>query len=250
MRPHFSQHDTLPAGQNSDSVSWLIPIILSCVLVVASFYHFPVFHVLAEFFAIIIAVTMAVVAWQMYPFTRNNYLMYLGCGYFWIAALDVVHVLIFKGMGIFPVSGGNPGTQFWIAARYLESFVLLSAPYFLNHSFNVKGVFWFLGSTAFLLFVVITSGLFPDCYIDGVGLTPFKVVSEYVVILIIALAAYVLWHRRHLLEQKFVELMLYAMLLTTLSEVAFTLYRDVHGLFSMIGHILRLYSQLSQSPVL
>ena len=132
--------------------AWLLPISLAMFLAVVSFYNFLFFHTLAEFFAITVAILTAVIAWQMYPFTRNNYLMYLGAGYFWIGVLDLMHTLTYKGMNIVAGGDANTAIQIWIGTRYLEAILLLTAPWFLKHTFNrnkgfvcpKKSTLWFL----------------------------------------------------------------------------------------------------------
>ena len=100
--------------------SWVIPISLAVFLIILSFNNYLFFHTLAEFFSIIIAVLMGVVAWQMYPFTRNNFLMYLGIGYFLIGILDLLHTISYKGMNIIPNATTSTAVEFWIGTRYLE----------------------------------------------------------------------------------------------------------------------------------
>lgn len=117
-------------GTSLTGRQWMVPVVLAIFLIIVSFHNYLLFHTLAEFFAIIIAILAAVVIWQTYAFSQNHYLMYLGCGYFWIAALDMVHTLTYKGMSVYPVAGANEATQFWISARYFEALLLLSAPYF------------------------------------------------------------------------------------------------------------------------
>ena len=118
--------------------AWLIPLGLAGLLVFSSFSSFILFHTLAELFAIIIAILMCVVAWQMYPFTKNNFLMFLGAGYFWIACLDLMHALSYKGLAIVPGSTADTPIQIWIITRYFEALLLVSAPWFLSHNLNRK----------------------------------------------------------------------------------------------------------------
>lgn len=35
------------------------------------------------------------------------------------------------------------------------------------------------------MIMLVFTGLFPDCYIEGSGLTQFKIISEYAIILIL-----------------------------------------------------------------
>ena len=113
----------------------LIPSALALILIAISFFNFLLFHTLAEFFAISIAILMCVVAWHMYPFTRNNYLMYIGGGYFWIGILDLLHTLSYEGMGVFPAAASvNMGVQFWIGTRYLETILFTCCSEFSKNS--------------------------------------------------------------------------------------------------------------------
>ena len=107
---------------------WLVPGSLSAVLLLCSSYSYLLFHTLAELFAIIVGVLMFVVAAYSYKYARDNFIMYLATGYFWVAVMDLIHTLLYKGMAIAPVEVVQRGVQFWIANRYIEALLLLSAP--------------------------------------------------------------------------------------------------------------------------
>jgi hypothetical protein len=142
--------------------AWLIPFGLALLLILSSFSSFILFHTLAELFAIIIAVLMCVVAWQMYPFTKNNFLMYLGVGYFWIACLDLVHALSYKGLAIIPGSTVDTAIQIWIIARYFEALLLVSAPWFLSHDLNRKNIFVLFGiAVVSFTYLIVETNIFP-----------------------------------------------------------------------------------------
>ncbi|MCI5124027.1 MAG: hypothetical protein D3925_06015 [Candidatus Electrothrix sp. AR5] len=169
--------------------------------------------------------------------------MFLGCGYLWIALLDLLHTLIYKGMTVFPtITGGNPGTQFWIAGRYLEALLLLTAPVFLMRSLNRRYVMFVLAAVTFLLIGAIFSFFFPDAYLDGVGLTPFKVYSEYLIMMFMTAAGFFLYQRRTLLAPRIYHLMLVGIALTIGADLAFTFYVSVYGLSNLVGHLFKLYS--------
>lgn len=221
----------------------LIPSVLALFLIVLSYFNFLLFHTLAEFFAITIAILMCVVAWHMYPFTRNNYLMYLGGGYFWIGVLDLLHTLSYQGMGVFPGAASvNMGVQFWIGTRFLEAIILLSAPWFLNHNLNRSRSFIFFGSIAIILIGSVLTGVFPEGFIEGKGLTPFKVNSEYLIIAILALSIYYLNKQRDYLDPRILNVIIISIVLTMCAELAFTYYISVFGLSNLVGHIFKLFS--------
>ena len=137
--PVFLPPDLMPG--------FLLMSVLSILLVFISLYSYLLFHSLVELFSIVVAVMMFVVAWHTYRFSHNHFLMYLGCGYLWISLLDLLHTLIYKGMTVFPtITGGNSGTQFWIAGRYLEALLLVTAPFFLTRSLNRRAVICFFAT--------------------------------------------------------------------------------------------------------
>ena len=223
--------------------AWLIPFGLAGLLILSSFSSFILFHTLAELFAIIIAILMCVVAWQMYPFTKNNFLMFLGAGYFWIAYLDLMHALSYKGLAIVPDSTADTPIQIWIIARYFEALLLLSAPWFLSHKLNRKNIFVLFGiGAAIFSYIIINTNLFPIAFIEGQGLTTFKVASEYIIISILIAAIFHLKKREQLLDKNIVNVMVVAIALTIFAELAFTFYVDVYGLSNLVGHILKLFS--------
>jgi len=222
--------------------SWLLPIVLAVFLATISFYNFLLFHTFAEFFAITIAILTCVVAWNMYPFTRNNYLMYLGAGYFWIGILDLMHTLNYTGMNIFPDGGSNTAVQIWIGTRYLEAILLLSAPWFLKHTFvRIKG-FVLFGVGAALIILLVKTGLFPDGFIEGKGLTTFKVYSEYLIITLLIAAIYYLVKQKSFLDKNIVNVMVVSIVFTMCAELAFTFYVSVYGLSNIAGHLFKLFS--------
>jgi len=219
-----------------------VPFIVSAVLIPLSFFNFLLFHTLAEFFAITIAILTSVVAWNMYPFTRNNYLMYIGSGYFWIGALDLLHAMSYKGMKVIPGSSANMGAQFWIGTRYLEALLLLSAPWFLTHSFNRNRYFISFGVIASIIASLVYTGYFPDAFVPGTGLTNFKIYSEYFIVSILAVAIYYLYSQRAFIESQIVNVLIVSIVFTMFAELAFTFYVNVYGLSNIVGHIFKIFS--------
>ena len=225
-----------------DTKTILFPVFFALILVFSSQVNFLLFHTLAEFFAIVVAILTTVVAWQMYAFTRNHFLMYLGCGYFWIAALDMIHTLAYKGMPIFPQTGSDMSIQFWIGTRYLEALLLLTSPWFLTRPLRRELMMLFYGIISTVLIILIISGNFPIAFIENQGLTTFKIYSEYIIITIILGAIYYLFQQRKLMDQRVFVLMIASMVFTMLAELAFTFYISVYGLSNLVGHIFKLFS--------
>lgn len=240
MRQH-----TLPLNQFSNLLDyriWVIPVLLSIILIFSSFSSYLLFHTLAELFAITVGVMMFVVAFYTYPYARDSFMMYLAIGFFWVAGLDTVHALIYKGMGIYSIDSANHSTQFWIASRFFEAIILLVAPLFLKRHFQVILTYGLFGLIAFLFYILIMDGDFPDTFIEGKGLTPFKIYSEYVICAVLTLALINLHYHREKLKAGIYPFLFVAIVLTIISELAFTLYTDVYGITNLVGHIFKLFS--------
>ena len=222
--------------------TWIAPLVLALVLIPVSYYNFVLFHTLAELFAITVAIILSVVAWYTYRFTRNNYLMYLGTGYFWIGVLDLLHTLSFKGVGILPLAGGNISTQYWVITRALEATLLLTAPYFLFHRLKREYSLAIFGIGSAVTIYAVSRQWIPDTYIDGKGLTSFKIYAEYGIIAILVAAIAVTYKVRMLLEQRIFTLIALSAMATIAAELCFTLYISIYGTFIFIGHIFKLVS--------
>jgi hypothetical protein len=83
---------------------------------------------------------------------------------------------------------------------------------------------------------------FPDCFIEGSGLTPFKKNSEYIISLILVGAVVILYRKRKYLDNSSFHLILTALFLTISSEIAFTFYVSVYGLSNLLGHLFKIVS--------
>ncbi len=146
-------------------------------------------------------------------------------------------------MGVFPGYGTNLPTQFWIAARYLESFSLLAAPFYLRHRFKPARIFVvYILISGLLIFSIFYGDVFPACFAEGSGLTLFKKASEYLICLILLCALFFLYTERKTLRKGVFLILSASILVTMASELAFTLYVDPYGLFNQLGHFLKLIS--------
>lgn len=221
---------------------WYIPLAIAALLVPISAADFLLFHVLVELFCVIVAVTVLVVAWNEFLFSRNVFLIFLGCGYFWLGAFDLVHTLLYKGMNIFGPGASAMAVQFRVVARYSEAALLLAAPLTLVRTVSPLRLFGGFG----LVFVVssglIFSGNFPAAYIEGQGLTPFKIASEYLIIAILALALIHLRRHRTRMRPRILSLVALSIVLAIFAEASFTLYVDLYGSANIIGHFFKVFS--------
>ena len=205
--------------------------------------NYLLFHSFIELFAVVVGFAIFVVAWNTRHWVPNDYLLFLGIAYLAIAIVDVFHALSYRGMGVFPGFAANEPTQFWILARYIEGFSLLVAPLFLTRRIRPYPVFAAYSLVVGLgLLSVCRLGTFPDCFVEGQGLTVFKVTSEYIISAAVAGGIILLSRRRQVFEPRIFRLLVAAMFCTIAAEMSFTLYADVYGIANMAGHLLKAVS--------
>jgi len=212
-------------------------------LYLTSLYSYLLFHGLVEIFSIVIGCGIFLVAWNAREFLRNNYLLFIGVAYFFVSGIDLIHMLTYKGMGVFLGFDADLPTQLWIAARYMQSVSLLIAPLFIERKLRVHVIFAvFSGAFTLLLISIFYRGVFPACYLEGSGLTTFKIVSEYMICLILLSALALLVVHRKKFDPQVLRLVLGSIIFTIGAELAFTLYISVFGLANLIGHYFKIIS--------
>jgi diguanylate cyclase (GGDEF)-like protein len=222
-------------------------VLLSALLVLlyfSSLYNYLLFHSLAEMFSICIAFSVFNIAWNTQDYIDNDYLLFIGISYLFIGSMDLFHTLSYKGMRIF-VDYDYYANQLWIAARFMEAIALLIAFGFLyrKKKMNTTAVFVsFLVCTALIMLSIFVWKLFPICFVEGKGLTRFKVISEYVISGILLLDTLLLIKFRQYFDTKVFRLLILSLLFTIASELAFTFYVSNYGLSNLVGHYYKIFS--------
>jgi diguanylate cyclase (GGDEF)-like protein len=117
---------------------------------------------------------------------------------------------------------------------------MLIFPLFLRRKLNVYLTFLAFGLVTFLLLWAIFAGVFPACFVEGAGLTPFKKVSEYIISMIFVASAVVLFRRREAFDPKVMTWLIGSLLLTIGAELVFTFYISVYDFSNLIGHFLKI----------
>jgi signal transduction histidine kinase len=235
----------LPAS-NRPNLTWTLLAQWAVVftgLYTLSHFHYLVFHSLAEIFSICVAAGIFMVTWNSSRFFDSHYLLFLGIAYLFVGGFDLLHTLAYKGMGVFESADTNLPTQLWLAARFTESASLLVAVLFVERKVYFKATWFIYGVGFFLLALSIFYWqIFPVCFVENVGLTPFKKISEYVIALVLAGGLVGLYLKRERFDQDIFRLMALSIGATIVAELAFSIYIHAYGLFNMLGHYLKIVS--------
>jgi hypothetical protein len=246
--------NTMSKNESSYSYFPLVIAVSSVSLYLTSLYSYLFFHFLIELFTIVIALGIFAIAWSSRRYVSNNFLLILGMSFFFIGSLDLIHTIAYKGMGIFNRQDANLPTQLWIAARYLESLSFLGALFFKkkvekpHKAQNNKKPILIFAFFALIFSLILLSifywKIFPTAYVENVGLTPFKIISEYVIIFIFFFSALLLAKRRKLLDPEMANLLFFSLVLKMASEFSFTEYVGVYDFSNALGHLLKFMSFL------
>lgn len=223
------------------SMSVFIACILFFIGIRIGLDNYLLFHTSIEMFCTLISFGILVIALNTYSNSKNSSLTFLGIGYGFVGVLDIVHSLSYKGMNILPrVTTANIPTQFWIAARYMEASIILVALILVYKSIKNIAPLKVLGSffliTTIISLTILKWNTFPDCFVEGTGLTTFKVISEHIIILILLCSLVFLFKIRKSLDHEICMFMALSVIFTIISEVCFMVYNDVYVISNMMGY--------------
>ncbi len=213
-------------------------------LYLTSLYSYLLFHTLAEIFSILVACGIFIIAWNSMKYIENSYLIFIAVAYLFIGGLDLLHTLSYKGMQIFK-DYDYYANQLWIAARYLESITLMVAFVFLRTDKALKPRVVFGAYTVISALIVLSVfywKIFPVCFVEGKGLTLFKKISEYIICLILSVNIFLLFRHREKFEKSVFGLLVWSLICTIISELAFTFYIDNYGFSNLVGHYFKIFS--------
>jgi serine phosphatase RsbU (regulator of sigma subunit) len=230
---------TLSAGQSTVVVSLVAIGLLSFTL----FVSYAFFHLLAEVFFTIIAVSVFLMAWMLREFLDDDLPVFLGIVLFAVAVLHVVHVADYPGVGIITDSP-DPPTQVWVGLTLLQSASFLAAPLVLGRRIRMLPVLAaYLVVDGLILASVYWWKIFPVT-ITPSGLTPFKMISEYVACAMLAGAALWFWLQRSRLQHGVVAFLVSALVSGIVAELWFTTYRTPHTWPDTMGYVFLVLSAL------
>ncbi len=239
LKRSFEKHKGI---SNISGTLLVIAVLIGLYMTTA--VNYLLFHLLVELFSIIVAFTLSIITWNSRGYIKNQFFLLIGIAYLFVGFIDLLHTLSYVGMNIFP-DDRFYANQLWIGGRYLESLTLLVALIWFrervkNSEYLIAGIYTLI--TTVLVYSIFVSRTFPACYILNQGQTPFKIVSEYIIMGILLFGIVVLYKRKEKLDRTVYFYIGISMVLTILSEFAFTQYVSNYGVFNLIGHYLKLFS--------
>ena len=204
--------------------------------------NYLLFHSLVDGVSIVIAAFVFTIIWYSRRLVDNHYFLYVGIAFLFFAFWDSLHLLGNKDMGVLH-EYGNLGPALYIISRYILSLSLLIAPFFINRKLNTILMFTVYSLvTLLILLSVFYWKTFPVCIVEGMGLTPFKVISDYIICLILLGSIGPLLINRQAFDSRVLWLIVSSIVLFIATGLAFTLYTDPFGISNMVGHLFQISS--------
>jgi len=204
-------------------------------------------HTFFELLSVIVSAMIFGVAWTRISEQKNsrNYII-IAYSFLGVAILDLLHVFSFPGMpGVITPSSSEKTINFWLMARYFSALSLLLVSLLSWETIATRLMHRTVLICVFVIVGILTTiGLFypsliPSTYIQGQGLTPFKIISEYCIAgLYLAVGIRLLYLMRAAQHFDVVNIFI-AVCLMAMSELFFTLYSDMTDIFNFLGHLYK-----------
>ena len=210
-----------------------------------SLHNYLLFHTAIEIFSAVVAGCVFILTLTLVDTSLPAFFVIIGCGQGIVTVFTLLHMATYKGMGIIGAGDANLPTQLWIATRLVDTGALFVGVLMIGKTVGLRLV---MGTFAAIAGVLLASlfiwPVFPDCFIEGMGLTPFKVAMEYAMIGVLTWSVWRLYSRRDFFSAAVLRRLRGAYVLNIVAGMTFTLYTDVYGLTNVLGHLTIFVSYL------
>ncbi len=231
------------SSQNIYFDLWQREVII-LIVVLVSLYSYTLFHSLAEIIAITIGYGVYMVTWNSRRLIANNYFVYLGIAFFFVATFDLLHAFAFQKSGaLFGHDFVNLSEQFWLAARYLQAFSFLAACFFIGKGIKTLKVFYFytLISLIFVMAIIWWPLFIPASLANSWPIT-FTKISEIIICFLQIAAIIKLWQNSANFNKHVFRLLVWALILSLIAEIFLIFYDGSHNHASILSHLFKIAS--------
>ncbi len=213
---------------------------------------FAFWHSVVELFAVLVAMLVFVTGYRALFSVRKGAVVLLGVAFFGVGLLDFLHTLSYVGMPD-ALSPNSPSKSiyFWLAARLLAAsallaYVLMPAVASLNPLKKRLALMLMLAGVAVLGLIGLRwPERIPVLFVQGQGLTPLKIGLEWLVVAGNLATLGVLWRRRAELVHECIMALSFAVALSAVSELFFTLLGAIdQDEANVIGHLYKVAAYL------
>ena len=162
-------------------------------------------HTAMHVFSLVVSWLVFAIGWNTHDPERAGSITVLACGFLGVALLDFGHALSYAGMpDLVTPASPEKSINFSLFSRSLAALALLAIAVVPRRPLAVPSRrYLYLFATLVLVALVYWAvlfhpDLFPEVFVAGTGLTPFKVSSEYVIVGVHVLAAVGFYRQLHM----------------------------------------------------
>lgn len=243
----------------------LLVVLTLLLLILLNLKTFPILRDLASYAwlhfwleflsAIVMGATVIAVLRRKHQVIYPIQLVILASGLFGVLLLDIFHTLAYQGMPDFlGLTSPERAINFWLMARALGALTFLAVAFAKSDVANYQRAarivgFFAISLTSFLLVAGLGfANVFPRTFIEGEGLTPFKIAAEMAIVFALLTGSLALFNRYRAeigqicATQSGISyrLMAAGVWVLMLAEIFFAVYRDVNDVFNMVGHMYKI----------
>ena len=199
-------------------------------------------HTIVEMVCVFIALSGFFVIWHIYDKVSSVNIL-VGFGFLMVATFDMLHTCYLPSLGLNNKGVYDLFTWYWISGRITEAIILFITAFKLIEITINK---WILLISVAGLTISISTFIFYNAYwlpvlqIEGHGVTPIKIIMEYIVILISLCGLFCLRKKinnRDVLTYRYIFI---ALLFAIPAELCFTLFKTPSSFVSLMGHVLKI----------
>lgn len=214
----------------------LLYAIVLLILYFIQLKNFDFFHTLAETYTVVVAFFIFFIIIYFKKGAKDNFLTILAISYLSVSFLDFLHMFYFSAT-LIPAT--NQSISFWVAGRYVESLSLIIASLYMRRKTNLTLLSIIYLTAVVIITFSIIGGYFPVSFDIESGLTPFKIYSEYIIILFFIIAM-LLFKRNGTFSYETSGYIYLHITFMILGELLFTLYSKPSSFIIFIGHIFKI----------
>ena len=198
------------------------------------------FHFLIEMIAIIMCICLFTVIWILREKIDNGYYKILGIGLLFSSFFDLMHILTFTGMPIFPSLGLNHSIYFFLAGRLLQAMTFLVAPLCIGNKTKTNLALILYSLTTISMTTVIILFQLPPLLSSEGSHTLIRILLDLTITVLLIGAIFLVHRKRNDFEKRVYLFIFGSTILAILSEIIISLNTNETHLISVLGLNLRL----------
>lgn len=206
-----------------------------------------VFHNVAEFFSVMVSLSIFGVGWFAYNQSRDYHALILSTAFLVIGLMDFMHTLSYSGMpDFFSPNSVDKASRFWVLVRMfsalaflLSAFVYIRTPSRWLPKTSLLVAALTISALAFVI-VIFFPQYMPAAFVPGEGQTVFKKDSEYLIIILLLLTTIAYWRRMMKTGDRLLLYYLAAFIVSIFSELVFAFYKSAFDSYNGLGHLYKI----------